>query len=180
MSYLFLGCRALLFAVFLVALTGKVRDRAAFAEFTSSIVALRLLSRRTSAGAAGAIVAGEVAATALLAVTGTALVGLVVAIGLLVAFTTGIVMALRGGRPAPCRCFGASATPMGPIHVVRNLTLAVIGGVGLTAGFTDAAWPPQPAGIALTLAMALIGALLVVRLDDLAFLFTDPKRDLPS
>ncbi|MET9419434.1 MULTISPECIES: MauE/DoxX family redox-associated membrane protein [unclassified Streptomyces] len=181
MTYLLLGCRALLLVVFLVAVAGKTRSRAAFAEFTSSVVALRLLSRRTSAAAAATVVVVELATTALLVVPATAVIGLALAVALLLAFSTGIVLALRrGDGTASCRCFGASATPLGRIHVVRNLALAVVGGAGLVTGVTASvsSWPPHPAGTVVTLAVALLGALLVIRLDDLAFLFTDPKRDL--
>ncbi|MFC8195727.1 MauE/DoxX family redox-associated membrane protein [Streptomyces sp. NPDC057298] len=181
MTYLFLGCRALLLVVFVVAVAGKIRNRGAFAGFSSSIVALRLLSRRRSVVAAAAVVGVELATTVMLAVTRTALVGLVVAISLLLAFVTGITVALRGGQAVPCRCLGASTASLGPIHIVRNLALAAIGGAGLAAGLTATrAWPGHPGGTAVTLAMALVGALLVIRFDDLAFLFTDTKRDSPS
>jgi hypothetical protein len=46
MSYVVIGSRALLLGVFLVALVGKVRKRAAFDEFKASIAALRVLPRR--------------------------------------------------------------------------------------------------------------------------------------
>ncbi|MGW2699576.1 MauE/DoxX family redox-associated membrane protein [Streptomyces sp. NPDC001340] len=180
MTYLFLGCRALLLVVFLVAVTGKIRGRAAFADFSSSVVALRLLSRRRSKAAAVMTVGAELAAVLLLAVPATAVAGFGVAIGLLLAFVTGIVVALRGGRTAPCRCFGASATPLGPVHVVRNLVLTAVGTAGLTAGLTASARPPEPGGAVVACATALIVALLVIQLDDLAILFTDTKRDAPS
>ncbi|WP_217211873.1 MauE/DoxX family redox-associated membrane protein [Streptomyces sp. AC550_RSS872] len=180
MTYLFLGCRALLLVVFLAAVAGKARGRAAFAEFASSVVALRLLPRKASRAAAAAVVGTEAAAAVLLAFPATALAGFVVAIGLLVAFVTGIVMALRGGRAVPCRCFGASATPLGPVHVVRNLALTAVGLAGLAAGLTSSAWPAHAGGVAVTAATAAIGALILIRFDDLAFLFTDPKRDSPS
>ncbi|MFB7232237.1 MauE/DoxX family redox-associated membrane protein [Streptomyces fimicarius] len=179
MTYLMLGCRALLLVVFLTALVGKTRSRAAFAEFRASIVALRLLSRRLSRAAAAAVVLVEAVTAVLLVVPATAAAGLALAVALLLVFSAGIVLALRrGDGTASCRCFGASAAPLGRIHVVRNLALAAIGGAGLTAGAWASGWPPHAAGAAVALAVALLGALLVLRLDDLAFLFSDPKRDL--
>ncbi|MEW2298786.1 MauE/DoxX family redox-associated membrane protein [Streptomyces sp. NPDC006655] len=180
MTYLFLGCRALLLVVFLVAVTGKTRSSAAFAEFTSSVVALRLLSRRASRTVAAAVVGTELVATVLLAVSATALAGFVVTIGLLLAFLTGITVALRDGRAVPCRCFGASTAPLGPVHVVRNLALAAVGLTGLAAGLVSSAWPPHTGGVAVTAATAVIGALIFIRFEDLAFLFTDTKRDSHS
>ena len=57
-----------------------------------------------------------------------------VAIVLLVAFTTLIVLRLREGRHPPCACFGAwSAKPLGPGHVVRNVVLLAIAVVALAA-----------------------------------------------
>jgi hypothetical protein len=58
--------------------------------------------------------------------------------------------------------------------VVRNLVLAAVGCVGLAAGVAagDAGSAAHPAGVALALATAAVGVLLVVRLDDLMGLFT--------
>ena len=51
----------------------------------------------------------------------------IVALGLLVAFSTLLVARLREGRHPPCACFGAwSARPLGTGHLVRNGALAVL------------------------------------------------------
>ncbi|MET9343730.1 MULTISPECIES: MauE/DoxX family redox-associated membrane protein [unclassified Nonomuraea] len=172
MLYLMIACRALLAAVFTIALVGKIRGRAAFDEFAASIVALGILPRGGSAVAAHALVAAEAVVVLLLALPPAVPLGFAAAVGALTVLTGGILAALRRGRQAPCRCFGASATPLGRVHVVRNLVLAALGGVGLTAWITAGTSAPHPAGVVLALVAAGVGALLVVRLDDLMELFT--------
>ncbi|MCX4822353.1 methylamine utilization protein MauE [Streptomyces sp. NBC_01142] len=177
MTYLVFACRILLIGVFLVAVVGKFRGRAAFEEFAKSIADLRLLSRRLSTAAAAAVAVTELAVLALLAVPPTAPAGFALAAVLLLVFTTGIALALRRGRRAPCRCFGASAAPLGPVHVVRNLILALAGAAGLGLSLTEGAgawWPEHVGGTAVALTTAAIGVLLVVRLDDLMALFATP------
>ncbi|MEQ4720979.1 MauE/DoxX family redox-associated membrane protein [Nonomuraea sp. B19D2] len=172
MLYLMITCRALLAAVFAVAIAGKVRGRSAYDEYVSSIVVLGILPRTVSAMAAHALVAAEAAAVVLLALPWTAPLGFAAAVGTLAVLTGGILAALRRGRQAPCRCFGASVTPLGRPHVIRNLVLLTAGGIGLAAWAVAGASPAHPAGVALALVAAAVGALLVVRLDDLLELFT--------
>ncbi|GAA3145440.1 hypothetical protein GCM10010466_40630 [Planomonospora alba] len=172
MLYLMITCRALLAVVFAVAVAGKVRGRAAFGEFVSSIAVLGVLPRRASAAAAYALTAAEAAAVLLLAWPPAVPVGFAAAVGTLAVLTGGVLAALRRGRRVPCRCFGASAAPLGRVHVVRNLVLAALGCAGLAAWAAAGASAPHPAGVALAIAAAGVGALLVVRLDDLMELFT--------
>jgi uncharacterized membrane protein YphA (DoxX/SURF4 family) len=55
-----------------------------------------------------------------------------VAIVLLVAFSTLIAQRLREGRRPPCACFGAwSASPIGPGHLARNGVLILLGVLSL-------------------------------------------------
>ncbi|GGK99299.1 methylamine utilization protein MauE [Planomonospora parontospora subsp. parontospora] len=172
MLYLMIACRALLAVVFAAAVAGKVRGRAAFGEFVSSIVALGVLPRRASVAAAYALTAAEAAAVLLLAWPPTVPLGFAAAVGTLAVLTGGILATLRRGRRVPCRCFGASAAPLGRVHVARNLVLAALGGAGLAAWSAAGASAPHPAGAVLALVAAGVGALLVVRLDDLMELFT--------
>jgi hypothetical protein len=167
--YVLIACQVLLAAVFVIAVVGKLRG---LEEFTASIVALRLLPRPASRTAAYAVLGGEAVVVVALAVPYTVPVGLAGAAALLLALTTGIVVALRRGQSAPCRCFGASTTPLGRTHVVRNLVLAGIAGAGLAAGAMAGEGAVHPAGVALALTAAGVGALIVVRLDDLVGLFS--------
>ncbi|MEV6398955.1 MauE/DoxX family redox-associated membrane protein [Streptomyces sp. NPDC051907] len=173
MIYLLFACRVLLVGVFLVAVAGKLRGRAAFDEFAASIRAMRLLPRRLAAPAAAAVAATEAAVVVLLAWPAAVPAGFALAAALLIVFTAGIALALRRGRREPCRCFGASAAPLGPVHVVRNLFLALAAAAGLVLSLAEGAhWPPNAGAGALALTAGVIGVLLVVRLDDLTALFT--------
>ncbi|SDY96359.1 Methylamine utilisation protein MauE [Amycolatopsis xylanica] len=169
MSYAELFFRAFLLGVFLFAVLGKARGRAAFEEFVLSLQGLRLTPRKWSAHLAALVVAAEAAVVVLLAVPGTVVAGFGLAAVLLIGMTGAIVVAIGKGRQAPCRCFGASVTPLGTGHVVRNLILLAASAGGLAfAGSTGAT---EPGGVVLALAAAAVGVLLVVRADDLMALF---------
>ncbi|WP_329094031.1 MULTISPECIES: MauE/DoxX family redox-associated membrane protein [unclassified Streptosporangium] len=172
MLYLMIACQALLAGVFVIALVGKVRGRAALDEFVASIVALGMFPRARSVAAAYAVLGAEAVVILALVLPYTLLLGFAAATALLIVLTAGISAALRRGRHTPCRCFGASVTPLGRTHVVRNLVLVAVGCIGFAAGAGDAGSAAHPAGVALALATAAVGALIVVRLDDLVGLFT--------
>lgn len=54
----------------------------------------------------------------------------IVAAVVLVVFTGLILIRITEGHRPPCACFGAwSATPLGAVHIVRNLALIVIAAV---------------------------------------------------
>ncbi|MFD8496967.1 MauE/DoxX family redox-associated membrane protein [Amycolatopsis sp. NPDC059657] len=169
MSYAELFFRAFLLGVFLFAVLGKARGRAAFNEFVRSIQGLRLTPRKWSAHVAALVVAAEAVVVVLLAVPGTVVAGFGLAALLLIGMTGAIVVAIGTGRQAPCRCFGASVTPLGTAHVVRNLILLATAAGGL--GFAGSAGATEPGGVVLALAAAVVGVLLVVRADDLMALF---------
>ncbi|MDQ0983884.1 MauE/DoxX family redox-associated membrane protein [Streptomyces sp. V2I9] len=173
MTYLVLFCRVLLAGVFLAAFVGKVRSAAAYREFAGSVVRLGLFPRRVSRVCAAVVVGVEFLVLVLLVPGRTVPAGFLAAVLLLGAFAAGIVLALRAGGSAPCRCFGASSAPLGRVHVVRNLILAVVGAGGLAAAVTGAgaAWPPHAGGVAVAGVAAVLGVFLVVRLDDLMSLF---------
>ncbi len=137
MTYAVLFCRILLAGVFLAALVGKVRSASAYREFAGSVVRLGLFSRRVSRVCAAVVVGVELLVLVLLVPPRTVPAGFLAAVLLLGAFAAGIVLALRVGNSAPCRCFGASSAPLGRVHVVRNLILAVAGAGG---------WPPRSRG----------------------------------
>jgi hypothetical protein len=51
----------------------------------------------------------------------------IVALGLLLAFSSLVIARLREGSHPPCACFGAwAARPLGPGHLLRNGALAVL------------------------------------------------------
>ncbi|WP_068922775.1 MauE/DoxX family redox-associated membrane protein [Planobispora rosea] len=175
MIHLALACRVLLAAVLLIAVGSKL-SRTAFGEFVSSTGRLlppRLTGRQRSA--AVLVLAVEAATVPALLVPATAALGLVAAVGLLTAFTIGIGGALHRGERAPCRCFGASRTRLGPLHLARNLTLIAVGVTGLAA--SASAGTAHPGGAVLAVFAGIVLAALMVRLDDLAALFapTHPR-----
>ena len=170
MVYLVVACRAMLFAVFAAALVGKVRSRRAYADFGRSVAAFGVLPPAWSGAAARATVAGEAGVLLLLALPWTVPAGFALAAGLLCAFTVSVVLALRGGRTAPCRCFGASAAPLGATHLVRNLSLLTLCLTGLLGGAFVAGPASHPAGLGLSVAAGALAALFVVRLDDVVAL----------
>jgi uncharacterized membrane protein YphA (DoxX/SURF4 family) len=58
----------------------------------------------------------------------------IVALVLLLVFSSLVVARLREGRHPPCACFGAwSARPLGPGHLVRNGLLVVLAVVAAAA-----------------------------------------------
>jgi hypothetical protein len=170
MRYVDVACRLCLLTVFAVALVGKLSGRGAFAAFVRSLRGMGVLPERTVAVAARASVGGEALVVVLLAipVRYSAAAGFAVAAGLLAVFTGAIGLSLRRGNVAPCRCFGASSTPLGTRHVVRNLALVAVALAGLAAALSTG--PADPAGLLLAgVAGAVIGA-TITAFDDIAAL----------
>jgi len=174
--YLAMACRALLFGVFLCSLIGKLHSPAAYSSFVASAAELLGRPRRGVAVVAAGTVIAEAAVTVLVLISVTAPIGLALAAALLVAFSVAVAMALRRGQRAPCRCFGASQTPLGLPHVARNtlLVVACLGGLVATTAMTDVS--PRPAGVAMALAVAAVVLPFILRLDDLVALFRPTYR----
>ncbi|MEV5504764.1 MauE/DoxX family redox-associated membrane protein [Nonomuraea fuscirosea] len=164
MVHVLVACQVLLATVFVVSAYSKLRSRAALRSFAATLGSLPG-PIRFPAALATAIV--EVVAAAGLVVLPRA--GLAAGGVLLVAFSTWIAVSLRGGRREPCRCFGASVTPLGPVHLVRNGLLLLVVGLGAAAAFTGG--PVTVAGLALAVPAGLVGAVLLIAFDDLADLF---------
>ncbi|GAA2884676.1 methylamine utilization protein MauE [Streptosporangium fragile] len=151
MDYVVIGCRALVGIVFLVSAATKIRPLAS-GEFAASVRRLTGLRGARARPVALGVVLLEGAVPVLLVVRGLAVPGFVLAGALLAAFSTAILVALRRGVRAPCRCFGAAEIPLGPRHLVRNALLGVA-------------------------AAASAAALLVIGADDIAGLFREEPWD---
>jgi len=170
-AYLVLTCRVLLALVMLAAALGKLRSRDALTGFQASVRGLGLLPDRSAAPVAGVVIAGELAAAALLAVPTTSGAGFAVAAVVLASFTAVVLAAVLRGRRVPCRCFGASGSPLGVPHLVRN--------AGLTAAAASCGWASfglsrtslEQGGVVLALGAGAVIALLVIAFDDLVSLF---------
>ncbi|MEV4546891.1 MauE/DoxX family redox-associated membrane protein [Nonomuraea wenchangensis] len=182
MDYLALTARCALGLVFLVAVIGKVRGRAAYEAFRRSVPELVPLPRGAASAVLPAlvlpalVVAAECAVVVLLAVERTAAAGLALAAAVLLAFTAGIGRALRAGVRASCRCFGMTPSPLGRLHLVRNLALAALAVAGAAAVLAGAPGQPHPAGVALAVAGGALLALPAVFADDLAALLAPAPR----
>ncbi|MEV4202808.1 MauE/DoxX family redox-associated membrane protein [Micromonospora globbae] len=170
-----LAARLLLALVFLAAVVGKLRTRAAFAGFVVSVGQFGVPARWTRPVARLAV-AAEAAVVVLLAVGRTAPAGLLLAAGLLAVLTAAVVGALRRGARPACRCFGSADAPVGPRHVARNVALAAVAVLGLLGGAV--AGPSlSPAAALLAAGVAVPLAAVAVRLDDLVALFAPtPSR----
>ncbi|MFI5912132.1 MauE/DoxX family redox-associated membrane protein [Dactylosporangium sp. NPDC051541] len=175
MGYLEVAARLLLATVFAVALFGKVTGGRAYAAFADSIARMRVLPARVARPAALASVVTEGAVVLLLVLPWrwAAVAGFVLAAGLLAVFAAAIAISLRGGNRAPCRCFGASATPLGRGHIVRNLILIVIALTGLAAAAAVGAGAGAIAipGAVVAGAAGLVAGIVVTAYDDIVTLF---------
>lgn len=168
MAYLDVGCRVLIGLVFVVS---AVTKWAAPREFTASLARMRVLPAGLTRPVAALVIAGETTVPVLLAFPRPTVVrlGWVLAAGLLAGFTVAIVASLRRGTAAPCRCFGRSTTPLGVRHVVRNLLLLGVVGLGLLAGTVGGSGHPGGAVVAAVAGAVVAG--FVAMLDDLVALF---------
>jgi len=169
-TYLVLFARLLAVGVFAVSGITKVADRRGFAR---SVRDLRMVPRRWVGFTAGSVIVLEFVAVVLTAVTPIARVGLVLATALLLGFAGVALVVARRGVRVPCRCFGASTTPLGYPQAIRNLVLALITGTGTLSSVLGVGNNVPAAGMAITALVAAVGVALVVFFDDLVALFTD-------
>ncbi|MEU5427842.1 MauE/DoxX family redox-associated membrane protein [Streptomyces olivoreticuli] len=176
MGCLALGLRALIGVVFLASFVGKVSGRGAFDRFVSSVRDMRVLPARSARSVARSVVTAEAAVCVTLAtpVRAVAVGGFMLSGVLLTVFAAGILLSLRQGVRTPCRCFGASVSPLGPGHVARNLTLTAVAVVGAVA--VPAAGATAPGGAALSVLTGLLLGGLVTALDDILDLFRPVDR----
>ncbi|NUT53325.1 MAG: hypothetical protein HOV94_39475 [Saccharothrix sp.] len=180
MQYLAIGLRCLIGVVFLVSSVSKVAGRGSFSAFVSSVGDLRLLPQALVKPVASLVLAAELAVCVLLAVPPVfaAASGLLVAGLLSVIFAIAIAVSTRRGVSAACRCFGASTVPLGPLHVVRNLALAVVAAVGAAITWT-ASGPVEPAGVLVSALAGLLPGAVITVLDDVVGLF-QPVGNVPG
>lgn len=183
MVYVTVGTMVLCGLVLLVSAVSKVRRRADYAEFVASVPSFGIPVRWTRLFAAATVTA-EFAITALLlpaaVLTGVgsdagrlpAVTGLVLAVGLFGVLTAAVWRAVARRTGAVCRCFGPARTALARRHVVRNALLLLVATLG--AATLPAADSADPSTALLTGAVGALGAVLVVRFDDIAELFAGP------
>jgi uncharacterized membrane protein len=173
MTLLAICMRTLLGVVFALALGGKLRSRRSFAEFAASLHEIHWLPGPARAAAPFAVVAVEAVSILLLAVPATVPLGFGLAFATLAVFTASVGWSLRRGETVRCQCFGTDSGPMGASQVARNCVLLVAAAAGLLASTAGSA-SVAPVGAALAAAGGALAAVLVVRWDDLRFVFSAP------
>jgi hypothetical protein len=174
-GYCALACRMLIGIVFAASALSKLRGRTEYRAFARWLGQLPLPGPLRGAPAAAAVAVTETAIVVLLIPAATAVAGLVLSAVTLAAFGAGTLVTVRRDPAIPCRCFGASQSPMSTWHVARDLLLAVA-----AVGAAAAASSPAPAagGIALALAVAVTAAVPTVLFDDLLSIFRLPASGL--
>jgi hypothetical protein len=171
----FIASAIFLFAgTLLVSSVSKIRSRAHFHAFARAVAGMGLVTGRRARPAAAAVVAGEIAVTAMLLWPPTALAGLAASAVLFGGFTIVLALAVRRDAGVSCHCFGASRSPVARRHVVRaGLLCAVAAGALAGTVFSPAApitgieaWQAL-----IAVAVAAAGVAALVWLDELAWLF---------
>ncbi|MBO3736969.1 MauE/DoxX family redox-associated membrane protein [Actinoplanes flavus] len=165
---LHLFCQIVLGLTFAVAVAGKVRSRAAWRAFAGSVADLGLVPAAAVRPLAVLTVAAEAAVVAAMAVPGLTRPGFLLALALLAGLTGGVVAVLRAGRRVDCHCFGGTPEAYGPPHVVRNLLLLTVAGLGAVS--------PPPATLRFaevvpTLLAAVPAAIVAVRFVEIFAVF---------
>jgi hypothetical protein len=168
MTYSALACRALIGLVFAVSAFTKLRSPGTFRDFASWLADLPGLPAVGRAPAGIVLAAAEAAAVVLVALPWTWEAGLVLAAAVLAVLAGGVAAVARTGVNTSCRCFGTSSVPLGRRHAARNAVLCAAAAVG-AAGIGSRA--TRPAGVALSLGLAVVAAMFVVFFDDLAAVF---------
>jgi|SRR5690606_11969094 len=177
MTYVALTCQSLIAAVYGFAALSKLSP-ARFADFirsTGALLPARWSRRRTQVGVL--VLTCELAVVALSVALTAA--GLILGLALSAAFAVALTRAVIRGERTTCRCFGASSTPIGPAHIVRNVLLAGVSVTGLIA--LQWSTSVNVAGAAVSIAAGIIFAFIIAMLDELLALFKDPVvvRALP-
>jgi hypothetical protein len=167
MSHLLVASQVVLTTVFAVSAYSKLRSRTVLRSFAAT---LRMLPGPARFPAAVATVAAEVVVAVTVMVhpyTGLAAGGM-----LLIGFSLWIAVSLGRGQREPCRCFGVSATPLGPVHLIRNGLLLLVVALGWVTLMLPSG-PVTMAGLALAAPAGLVGAIVLIAFDDIADLFME-------
>lgn len=173
MGYGILAARVLVGVVFAASAIGKLRGVTALRDFEEAVRGMGLPAFLVRP-VAFTVVAAECAIPLLVAAPLGAAAGLSLAAVMLMGFTVVIAGLLRRDAPASCHCFGGSSLPVGARHLVRNGFLLLVAMTGAVEEFAGARPARDLSGCAVTAFGAVVGALLVIRLDDLAELMGGP------
>jgi uncharacterized membrane protein YphA (DoxX/SURF4 family) len=164
-----IACRILIGAVFVFAVTGKIRTRAAWRDFTSSVGSLHLPGATVIALL---VACAEALVVVLMVVPGASRHGFVLAVMLLSAFTSTIAYSVRGGRKVTCNCFGKPSETVGRSYFLRNAVLLVAALLGAFSPLVTSSGSPSQAGFVLAGGLGALAATGLIYLDDLRHLFS--------
>ncbi|MFG3437375.1 MauE/DoxX family redox-associated membrane protein [Nonomuraea sp. NPDC047897] len=170
MQYVDVAGRLLLITMFTLALASKISGRRAWGEFVASVRAMAVVgdARAPVAATATAAAEGGVVVLAAIPLRWAGSASFVLAAGLLGCLTIAVTMVVRRGDAVACRCFGASRTPIGASHIVRNVLLVGAALLGLAGSLAGGSLDPV-LGVVVGVFGAVLG-LLVSRWDDLVAL----------
>ncbi|PZT76904.1 MULTISPECIES: MauE/DoxX family redox-associated membrane protein [unclassified Streptomyces] len=147
-------------------------------EFADAVLRMRVVPART----VGAVAVGMPLLEALLAVAvwipPLATWAFAAATGLTIAFTAALASVIARGIDTSCSCFGVSAAPVGPAHLVRNAALLTAVGAGFAATLLHdsgtALFPAFPEAL-LGLFVAGCTSALIIATDVLSEVFSGPR-----
>lgn len=164
----------LVIGVLAVSLISKVRGRGSFLAFADALAGMKVIPAGWARPVAGATIAAEAVVLALLVWPGGAVAGLAAATLLFGGFTAALFTAVRRGTTVGCHCFGATSAPVARRHVARSgfLLAASLGALcgALAVSTRPLSGMPAPQ-LLIALTTAAIVVVVLVRLDDLAWLF---------
>lgn len=131
---------------------------------SATVGALSTVGLTTPGPAIRALGAAEIAVGTTAAVRPTALTGALVA-ALYGAFAAFVFAAMHDDRAAPCGCFGASQTEVGPLHAALNVAACTVGIAAAVSPPRGVGWvlgrePLTAASLALGMVAATFGAYL--------------------
>jgi hypothetical protein len=169
--------RWLLAIVFAYSALAKLHSRGSFRRFSGWLADLPVPGARHAGVLAAAVAAAEVSIVVLIALPWATVAGFGLAAATLAIFITGTGLAVARGTTAPCACFGTSGTQLGKHHIARDTGLLA---VAVTGAAASAAHGAPPGGLAVSLAAAVVIAVLVIFLDDWLTLFPARRPHPPA
>lgn len=147
-------------------------------EFADAVRRMRVVPARTVGTVAVAMPILEAALAAAVWIPPLATWAFAAATVLTVAFTAALASVIARSIDTSCSCFGVSAAPVGPAHLVRNAALLLVVGAGCAATLmrdsTAALFPAFPQAL-LGLFVAVCTSALIIATDVLAEVFSGPR-----
>lgn len=151
--------RSLICFVFILALAGTLWSKRSRIAFRLEVANLRYLPYRASTAVAGMVVTFEAILVVLLSSQSTAVLGFLLAAGLLTAFTVYLTTADHAGRTSSCNCFGALSSSNLRNARIRNILLTMSCGIGFLT--TTAAPPANYTWVGIVVAQLAAGGAIV-------------------